>query len=330
MSNLMNRARPRSALVLVLAVSSQSTTAVADEPAEPAAVVETTSTDANTAPPAPYSLPWQLRPVTVGNVVRSDTSVAFFDANSATPGEDAHGATVSSMLLATYKLTPHFAPLVRAAFVYNNEPAVAGAAPSGSAVVNPLVGGTYAATLVGLKVAAFGAVTLPIGQGGGDTPGAAEATAALRGIPARSAMDNAMFATNYFTMIVGAGAAYVRRGFTGQVEATVLQLIKTRGPDADDAARTNFTAGAHAGYFVIPQFSISGEIRYQRWLSDAAPAVKNPAARETITFAVGPRLHFKVGHTQWVRPGISYSRVLDAPYSSNAYQIVQIDLPFTF
>ncbi len=282
------------------------------------------------ANPAPYSLPWQLRPVTVGNVIRSDTSVALFDANGAASSDTEHGATVSSMLLATYKLTPRFAPLVRAAFVYNNEPAIAGAAPSGSAVVNPLVGGTYAVPIAGLKVAAFGAVTLPIGQGGGDMPDAAKATAALRGIPARSAMDNAMFATNYFTMIAGVGAAYVQRGFTGQVEVTVLELIHVRGPQSEDAARTNFTAGVHAGYFLIPQLSIGAELRYQRWLSDAAPAIKNPAARETVTVAIGPRLHLKVGNTQWLRPGISYSRVLDAPWSRDAYQIVQIDLPFAF
>src|SRR5882724_3988211 len=28
--------------------------------------------------PPPYSLPWQLRPAVVGNVVRSDTSFAFY------------------------------------------------------------------------------------------------------------------------------------------------------------------------------------------------------------------------------------------------------------
>lgn len=354
---------------LALALGSLSTMAEADEPVEPAGEAGSTSADTNTAmltgvptaasttgasteppapsttltsvapehslaspspaaKPAPYSLPWQLRPVTVGNVLRSDTSVAFFDGPDTTTGE--RGATVSSMLLASYRLTPRFAPLVRAAFVYNDEPATSGAAPSGSAVVNPLVGGTYAVPLAGLKVAAFGAVTLPIGQGGGDSPDAAEATAALRGIPARSAMDNAMFATNYFTLIAGVGAAYIEHGVTGQLEATVLQLIHVRGPDSEDAARTNFTAGAHAGYFLLPQLSIGGEIRYQRWLSDAAPVIKNPAARETVTVAIGPRLHLKVGNRQWLRPGISYSRVLDAPWSRDAYQIVQVDLPFAF
>lgn len=295
-----------------------STTSAA--PAEPRAV----------AKPPPYSLPWQLRPVTAGNALRSDTSVAFFDSKNAMTGESKTGATVSSMLLASYKLTPTFAPLVRMAYVYNDEPTITGAPPAGTAVVNPLVGATYATTLAGLKVAGFGAVTLPIGEGGGDMPDAAEAKATARAIPARSAMDNAMFAVNYATIIGGVGVAFVQHGFTGQIEATVLQLFKTRGPDMEDKARTNFTAGMHAGYFLVPQLSISGELRYQRWLSDAAPAVKDPTARETVTFAIGPRLNIKLEGKQWLRPGVSYSRALDAPFSTSGYQMVQLDIPYVF
>jgi hypothetical protein len=276
--------------------------------------------------PAPYSLPWQLRPLSAGNVVRSDTSVAFFDAKDMTTGETNAGNTVSSMLLGMYKVTPKLAPMVRLAFVYNNEPA----GPTDAVIVNPLAGVLYATTLDGIRIAGFAAVTAPIGQGGGDNADPAAAKAASRGIPARSAMDNAMFATNYFAAIGGVGAGYVSDGFTAQVELTVLQLIKTRGPDMEDDARTNFTAGLHSGYFVAPQLSIGGELRYQRWLTDAAPVVKDPNARETVTFAVGPRLHLRLAGKQWLRPGISYSRVLDAPWSSNSYQMVQIDVPYVF
>ena len=87
-----------------------------------AAAVAMTNTPAATAPPRPgapaapppppYSLPWQLRPVTVGNVVRSDTAMAFY--------EDAmgnSGSTVASTLLASYKITPEIAPMVRMGFV---------------------------------------------------------------------------------------------------------------------------------------------------------------------------------------------------------------------
>jgi hypothetical protein len=282
------------------------------------------------AKPPPYSLPWQLRPVTAANVLRSDTSVAFYDAKHATTGEQDSGATVSSMLLASYKVTPTLAPLVRMAFVYNNEPDITGAPGSGAVVVNPLLGVTYAKPVAELKLAAFGAVTLPIGQGGGETPDPIDAKAASRGVPARSAMDNAMFAVDYAAIIGGVGAAYIKHGFTAQIEATVLQLFKARGPDMADDARTNFTAGLHTGYFVAPQLSLGGELRYQRWLTDAAPVKADPTARETVTFAVGPRLHLKLEGKQWLRPGVSYSRVLDAPFSRSSYQMVQVDIPFVF
>jgi hypothetical protein len=289
-------------------------------------VVDHVAPTANAAPPPPYSLPWQLRPVNVASVLRSDTSVAFYR----NPAADADGATVSSMFLASYALTPELAPLARFAFVYNDAPAVDGGPPSGVALVNPLLGVTWARPVAGLRWAAFGAVTLPVGQGGGMAPDAGAAEAAARGIPARSAMDNAMFATNYVTVIGGLGVGWVKRGVTAQAEVTVLQLFRVRGPEAQDDARTNFTAGVHGGVFVAPWLSLGGELRYQRWLTDAAPVRASGDARETVTFAVGPRFHIELPGKQWLRPGLSYARVLDAPYSSSDYQMVQVDVPFVF
>ena len=68
----------------------------------------------------------------------------------------------------------------------------------------------------------------------------------------------------------------------------------------------------------------------QRWLSDAAPAVANPKARDQFTFGVGPRFHFKVGRKSWLRPGVSYSRALDEPMTKSGYDIVQVDVPLSF
>ena len=68
----------------------------------------------------------------------------------------------------------------------------------------------------------------------------------------------------------------------------------------------------------------------QLWLSDAAPVKKDSAAREQATLAAGPRLHFKLGGTSWIRPGLSYSRALDKPMSSKGYGIVQLDVPVSF
>jgi hypothetical protein len=272
-------------------------------------------------PPPPYSLPWQLRPVGVATIVRSDSTVAFYDG---APGTS--GSTVATTLLGSYKVTPNLAPLVRLGYVQNTSP---GAAPDGQSFINPIVGVTYARPVGPIRVAAFIGGTIPIGQGSTGTAansGAVGANAA--GIQARSGMDNAMFAVNYFTMLGGIDAAYVAHGFTAQIEATVLQLTRVR-TSSGDTSRTNGTAGLHLGYFVIPQLSLGGELRYQRWLSDAAPVRANSANRDTLTVAVGPRAHFKLGKT-WFRPGISYARGLDKPLTTSNYNMMQVDLPFAF
>ena len=80
------------------------------------------------------------------------------------------------------------------------------------------------------------------GWAAGDTPAAGAATANSAGIRARSAMDNAMFAVNYFTAIAGGDLAYVDHKLTVQLEATLFQLLRVRGSNAasgtDSAAPT--------------------------------------------------------------------------------------------
>jgi hypothetical protein len=275
-------------------------------------------------PPPPYSLPWQLRPVAAANVVRSDTAVTFYD-NAA--GESA--STVASTLLLSYKVLPRLAPIVRLAYVHNSP---GSGASSGNAFVNPLVGATYGLDLApGLKLGLFVGVTIPVGQGGDQKPAMdSTAAAAASGINARSAMDNALFAVNFLTVLPGVGLAYSKAGFTGQLEATVLQLTRVRNKDIDtDSKRTNFTAGLHLGYFVIPMLSFGGELRYQRWLSDPGFLAMFPERRETATFAFGPRAHFKIG-SRWFRPGLAYAQGIDDPMKARKDRIVQIDLPFVF
>jgi hypothetical protein len=170
-----------------------------------------------------------------------------------------------------------------------------------------------------------------VGMGGGDSPDRSEA-AALNpaGIYARSAMDNAMFAVNYLTVFPGVGFAYVANGLTLQVEATVLQLTKTRGPDTLQDSNTNFTTGFHAGYFIIPQLSFGAEIRHQRWFSTPTPVKTNDNLRDTTTVAFGPRVHVKLGETTWFRPGVALALPLDKPMTDAEYKIVQLDLPIAF
>jgi len=289
-------------------------------------------------PPPPYSLPWQLRPVVAGNVVRSDTAIAFYE----NPVSGESGSTVASMLLGSYKVTPDFAPLVRLGVVSNSPPESAG--ESGFNFINPVVGGTYAFKLSpDFKLAAFLGLTIPVGGGGGDMPESGNAAANGAGIVARSAMDNAMFAVNYFTIFPGVGLAYVNHGFTAQIEVTLLELLRVRGKDNPanaDSARTNFTAGLHLGYFFIPQLSAGAELRHQRWLSTPSTIkaggmtmrtqAMEDTLRDTTTFAIGIRGHIKLNDTMWLRPGIAYARALDDPMDLAKYNIVQVDLPFVF
>lgn len=276
---------------------------------------------AETAPPPPYSLPWLLRAATTASVVRLDQTLAFFDG----PDGTSSGTYVTSFL-ATRKLG-RFTPVLRESWVHN----LPGVGRGGSGFSNPLMGVTCVKPFSGVwRASAFFATTLPIGSGGGDNPDPATQAAMSAAINARSGMDNALFAVNYWTLIVSAGAARVTPSLTLQAEATLLQLTRVRGPKSQDGSRTNFTAGLHLGHFFSRRVSVAGELRVQRWLGEAAPLRMDPAAREQATFAVGPRLHFKLGRASWLRPGLSYTRALDKPMSSKGYDIVQLDVPVSF
>ena len=169
----------------------------------------------------------------------------------------------------------------------------------------------------------------PWGSGGGDSPKPGDAAALLAGNAARSQMEGSLFAVNYWTVIAGGDLTYVSPAVSLQAEATFFQLTRVRGPETQDASRTNFTGGIHAGHFFSPSVSIGAEFRVQRWLSNASPVVSDPAARQQFTFGIGPRFHFKVGES-WFRPGISYTRALDDPMARKGYNIVQLDLPIAF
>jgi hypothetical protein len=285
--------------------------------------LEATPAPAPAPPPPPYSLPWQLRPVTVATAVRSDTSLAFYKAGSS-------GSTLVSSLLGTFKLTPQLAPLVRVAVVQNSDPSPM--VGSGAAFVNPILGLTYARKLnASLRAAGFAGLTLPVGAGGNHASAAdATAGAVSRGIAARSALDNAMFAVNYTTAIGGLDLAYLAHGITVQAEATLLQLFRTRNATyAPERTRTNFTMGLHVGAFALSFLSVGAELRTQRWLSTPRSVRASPVTRDTTTVAIGPRLHFKAGGV-WFRPGLSYATALDRPLTDLGYHIVQLDLPVVF
>jgi hypothetical protein len=180
------------------------------------------------------------------------------------------------------------------------------------------------------KVPVFLGCTVPVGSGGGDTPDLADRAAMAAGVYARSALDNSLFAVNYQTVTAGAGLAYLFRGLTMQVEATVFQLTRVRGETVDkDAGKTNLTAGIHLGYAVTPWLVASGELRGQRWLSTPASVLANPASREQFTGGLGLRSRVTLGRVT-LRPGAAFFVPLDDPMQKQGYRIVQVDVPVTF
>jgi hypothetical protein len=275
------------------------------------------------APPSPYSLPWQLRPALAVNVVRSDTAVAFYEDAAANAG-----TSVVSTILASYKITPDIAPLVRLGFVQNSPPS----GGAGLSFLNPVFGGVYAMKPIPeVRLALFLGIAPPFGQGGGNTPDPDRALATRSGVLARSAMDNAMFAVNDLVVFPGVDLAWVADGLTVQLEMTVLQLTRVRGAGAQpDASRTNLTGGIHVGFFFLPQLSVGAELRHQRWLSTPAVVERDASLRDTTTVAIGPRAHLKLGDALWLRPGIAYARGVDQPMTNSKYDIVQFDLPVVF
>jgi hypothetical protein len=296
------------------------------EPAE--GVASRATRPALSATPAtlpPYSLPWQLRPVSTGNLVRLDSAAAAF--NDAAGNLD---VAVTTVLAASYQLTPDWAPTVRVGFVGNNAP---GAALDGSSLVNPIVGATHVRSLGSYRLALFGAATIPIGTGSGDARYAPAAKTNAAAMTARPA-DAAMFAVNYTAGIVGGDLAYVNHGFTAQVEAMLLQYVRVRdgnGADAPDPLRTQASVGVHLGYFIGSHFSLSGELYHQRWLAHPT----NLASRSMTSVAGGPRAHFRLGKHAWIRPGLSVvrgldSRGFDAPLLTAQTTAIQIDVPVTF
>jgi hypothetical protein len=290
--------------------------------------------------PPPYSLPFQLRPVMAASVIRLDSTVAFYEAPDELPtGADnpiggESGTTFVSMLLASYKVNDWFAPLVRVGIANNSPP---GDLDGSFNFLNPVVGGTVALKPTpDTRLAFFLGLTVPVGSGGGDgtTPDDAAARATnTAGAAARSAMDNAMFATSYFTVFPGVGFAFVKSGFTAQVEATLLQLTRVKGePVQQDESKTNFTAGLHLGYFFIKQLSLGAELRHQRWLSTPTqpPVEAQPALRDNTTVAFGPRLHLQFSEKVWFRPAVALALPIDEPLTDSKHKMLQIDLPVSF
>lgn len=314
----------KSGIVLFLSFFSLST--LADE------VLTDAPTAATSAPPAtsPYALPWQLRSVMTGNSFRFDSANAFYK----TKGNQS-GFVSASVFTGSYSFEPGWAGIARLGVVKNAPPA---GTPGGMSATNPLFGVVRSMKLTEeWRLAFFMGATPAVGTGGGNYPNAATATANATGLLARSAMDNALYAVNYFTLIPGIDLAYIANNLTVQFETTLLQLNRVRGGQVDkDKFRTNLTSGIEVGYAVASNMIIQGELRYQRWLKNSAAFSGAKPAIDNLSFAVGPRFQVKVGSST-LRPGIAYAQGLHGPIASNTFntathshKVVFVDLPFAF
>jgi hypothetical protein len=269
-----------------------------------------------------YSLPWQLRPAAIKTGLRSDSAIAFYDSGGS-------GHALATILGGSYAVLPTLGVSARIGLVYNAPP---GPDSNAAAATNLALGGTYLIELLPeLKLGLFLGLALPTASGGGNRPDPATLLATRVGLLARSAMDNALFAVNDITIFPAIDLAFVSGGLTVQAEATLLELIRVRGEQAQtDAAKSNFTAGVHVGYFLRPEVSIGMELRHQRFFSTPAAVAKDPSTRENTTIAVGPRLHLALGPELQFLPGLAFAAGLSGPVRASMYRIVQVDLVLTF
>ena len=284
------------------------------------------------ATPAPYSLPWQLRSMAAVSALRAETTFARYEDSLARGG-----LTTVQSLWGGYKIPgtgpagAGLVPSVRLTAVNDSPPIGKG----GVAFMNPIVAISYTHKLGALRLNFALGFGIPAGMGGGNAPEEGRANSRVKGVLARSAMDSAVYGVNDVSISPGVGVAYVKHGFTAQLDATVIHSRRVRGELREpEAARTNFTSGLHLGYFFFSQLSVGAELRYQHYI-DAPLDVRQDPTRASIdntTMAVGPRAHFYLGGTSWFRPGIAYARGLDKPMAAATpnYHIVQIDLPFAF
>ena len=265
-----------------------------------------------------YSLPWLLRPSVATTALRLDQNLVFQDGSS----------VQLNVLTASYKLMPDAGLFARAAIVRF--------APEGKdakiAISNPVVGAVFAPEIAPhTRLAAVAGLAVPVGSGGGNDRDDAVYGAIGAGIYGRQGMDNALFAVNYLTPFLGAGVSYVDKGFTAQLDLTVLELFRARGADKEvDEKRTNSMAALHVGYRVIPMLTVSAELHHQRWLSTPAAVDKDGNKRSQTTVGGGVRLNLPVGEAHVIRPGVAYFMGVDDPMAYAKAKVILVDVPFVF
>ena len=72
-----------------------------------------------------------------------------------------------------------------------------------------------------------------------------------------------------------------------------------------------------------------GDAVLTEWIAEYEPDIVLSGHVHQSPFRKGGSWVDKLGNT-WLRPGISYSQVVDQPFSSSHYKIVQVDIPVVF
>ena len=281
-------------------------------PTEPATVAPAAATTPAKPKPAPYAVPWQLRPLVSINVLRLDvTPLTYHDKNN----QD--GMVTTSSLIGGRAFTKSLMGIVRLVATVNRP---ADGAADATSIANPAFGLMRVSKLnPQFKLGYFAAVTAPIGSGGSSKPNKFRQAANPVGALSRAAMDNALFAVNYGAFIPGVGLAYLAHNFTVQAEATLFALARVRGSAIDkDAFRLNGTAGLSVGYTFAPSIAAIAELHYQRWLINDTVAAAAEPARQNLSVMVGPRFAIKTSRFT-MRPGIAVGVGLAGAIASDTY-----------
>jgi hypothetical protein len=274
-------------------------------------------------PPAPYALPFGLRPIAAATAVRAETAYAL---------DSGASSTVVQYLTASYAPVEPLSIFVRGGWV----DFIPEGKSASTAFTNVAIGGLWSGRITPeLRYAATLGTGLPVGQGGGATPNPGEAAAIAAGNLARSRFEGAtMFSPNDVAPFVGGDVAWVSGGLTLQAEATLFELVRVTGAPTDpDASKTSLSMGADAGYFVIPELSVGVEVRDQSFLTTPAAVQAGKTARSWVTAGAGVRAHLRLGEHVWMRPGLAFFQPLNDPsptISASSYHIFQLDIPVTF
>jgi hypothetical protein len=264
-------------------------------------------------PPRPYALPFQLRPAVAPNVARLEITL------------DGHRGGATGVAVATFgrRFEKDVAVIARAAYTLD--------APNGASVAgafgNPILGLIFAPEIdVGMRLAIFGGIALPLGQGEGLDGNDPEVVALGRGRIARASFDNSFFATNYGTLSVGLAWLWLVERFTFQLEATLFFGARARGSSAVDPSVQNLTSAAWIGYSPIDALSIGVALHHQRFLS--TPSLVRDGGelhRAQTSVAVAMRGRISGAGLHW-NPGISYTHGLDGRMVEDDDHVVTVEL----